>query len=253
MRRNPVKERLAAGGTVAGVLVFEFAGTTMARLTANAGADFVLFDQEHTGWSLDRIGPLLAAARAADVVPLVRVPGTQYHLLAPALDAGALGVMVPMVESAEQARLVVESTKYPPLGRRGVGLYHADDLEPGGLPETLQRANAETIVLAQIETVAGLEAADEIAAVEGVDVLWIGHFDLTASMGIPGEFEHERFTGAVAHLLEVCGRRGKALGMMVGSPEDGRRILDQGFRAVGFGDVFLYGSALSAGLAGLRG
>ena len=114
-------------------MVFEFDTPGIARIVAGAGAEFVVFDQEHTGWGIDTIRALMATARAADVVPLVRVPATEYHFIARPLDAGASGVMVPMVETEEQARLVVSSAKYPPQGDRGAafGIAH-DDYEASG-------------------------------------------------------------------------------------------------------------------------
>src|SRR4051812_44415648 len=113
MRPNKVKRALRAGGVALGTMVMEFATTGVARLAAEAGCDFVVFDMEHTGWSVETVRMLLAAARPADVVPVVRVPATQYHFVARALDVGAMGVMVPMVESEEQARQIVQFAKYP--------------------------------------------------------------------------------------------------------------------------------------------
>src|SRR5207249_1836402 len=113
--------------TALGTMVFEFATTGIARLAAEAGAEFVIFDMEHTGWTLDTMRLLIATAQSADTVPLVRVPVTEYHYLAHALDIGAMGVMVPMVESEEQARRIVRACKYPPQGRRGTAFGVAHD------------------------------------------------------------------------------------------------------------------------------
>src|SRR5689334_12895998 len=119
MRQNEVKRALKAGGVALGTMVMEFSSTGVARLAAEAGCDFVMFDMEHTGWGVETVRTLIATARGADVVPMVRVPATQYHFLARVLDVGAMGVMVPMVESLEQARQIVHYCKYPPEGRRG--------------------------------------------------------------------------------------------------------------------------------------
>src|SRR5690348_17458426 len=100
-------------------MVFEFRTPGIGRIAAAAGAEFAIFDLEHTGWSDETIGMLIATSRAADLVPMVRVPATQYHLLSRPLDLGAMGLMVPMVETAEQARSIVQFAKYPPMGRRG--------------------------------------------------------------------------------------------------------------------------------------
>lgn len=128
MRPNPVKQVLEEGGVALGTMVFEFATPGLARIAASAGADFVVFDQEHSGWGIDTIRMLMATARTAEIVPLVRVPATQYHFIARPLDVGASGVMVPVVETAQQARLVVDAAKYTPRGKRGAafGIAHDD-------------------------------------------------------------------------------------------------------------------------------
>jgi len=252
MRENPVKRKLADGGVALGTMVFEFATTGIARLAAGAGAEFVIFDQEHTGASLETVRMFCATARASDLVPLVRVPATEYHLLAGALDVGPMGVMVPMVQSGEQARLIVESAKYPPLGRRGVGLLYRDDWVEGSVAATMEQVNRELLLIAQVETAGGVERAEEIAAVEGIDVLWIGHYDLTASLGIPGQFDHADYLAAVDYLLDVSRRTGKALGVMAGTVEDGLWAIERGFRAVAYGgDLWLYQEALRGGLTQL--
>jgi 2-dehydro-3-deoxyglucarate aldolase/4-hydroxy-2-oxoheptanedioate aldolase len=255
MRTNPVKETLAAGGTCLGTMVFEFSTPGIGRIMANAGADFAVFDMEHTGWSIETIRMLMATTRGADLVPVVRVPATEYHLLTRPLDAGAMGLMVPMVESEDQARRIVQAGKYPPVGRRGAafGLAH-DDYAQADIVATMEHANAHTLLIAQIETSAGVEAAGEIAAVDGIDVLWIGQFDLTVSLGIPGEFDHPAYLEAVERILEAAREHGKAAGMMVSAPQEAAVLLDQGFRAIAWsGDLWIYGQALRTGLDTIRG
>jgi 2-dehydro-3-deoxyglucarate aldolase/4-hydroxy-2-oxoheptanedioate aldolase len=254
MREKKVKRALRAGNVALGTLVLEFATTGIGRLAAGAGADFVVFDLEHTGWSVETVRTVLAAARPADFVPIVRVPATQYHFVARVLDVGALGVMVPMVESAEQARSIVQFAKYPPVGRRGCcfGVAH-DDYTGGDVVAKMQSANAEGLLVAQIETAAGLESVEAIAAVPELDVLWIGQNDLTASLGIPGQCTHPRYLDAVRRVLEACARYGKAAGIMVGSVEEGRASLAQGFRCLAYwADLWIYEQALRQGLDALR-
>ena len=146
-----------------------------------------MYDMEHTGWGMETMRQLLAVTHGARVTPLVRVSGAQRHLVSPVLDLGALGVMVPQIESADEARRLVEFARFQPDGTRGVGVYYPDAL-PDGLAAGLALANREQLLIAQIETAAGVEAADEIAAVDGIDLIWIGHFDLTTSLGAPGDF-----------------------------------------------------------------
>ena len=230
-------------------MVAEFASPGIARLAARAGADFVLFDMEHTGYGFERMRWVLAAARATPTVPFLRVPDAAYDLVARGLDIGARGVMVPAVETPDEARLVVEAARYPPVGRRGVGLLFRDDWHADGVPETLVERNEETLVILQIETAAGVEAVEEIAALEGVDLLWIGHFDLSASLGNPGDFGAAAFEQAVDRILAA----GKPVGIVAASVADGVAAIERGFRCIGYGfDVWLYENALQAGIAELR-
>lgn len=254
MRANGVKRTLADGGAVTGTMVFEFGTTGIARIAAEAGADFVLFDMEHTGWTTETIRTLMATARAAEIVPLVRVPASQYHLLSGPLDVGAMGLMVPMVESEEQAQVIVDWTKYPPNGKRGAafGMAH-DDYAGGGVDAKMREANAETLLIAQIETAAGLENVERIAAVPGIDVVWVGQFDLTASLGIPGEFGHPDYLAALARVTAAARQAGKAAGFMATSVDEGRTRRADGFRALAYwGDLWIYGQALRDGIAGLN-
>src|SRR5262249_25894141 len=234
MRQNPVKRTLRDGGVALGTMVMEFSTTGVARLAAEAGCDFGMVDMEHTGWSGETIRTLLATAPQI-VVRMVRVPATQYHFLARVLDVGAMGVMVPMVESEEQARQIVHFSKYPPHGRRGAafGMAH-DDYRDGNGEQKMRSSDEEQLLIAQIETAAGLENLERIAAVPGLDVLWVGHFDLTISMGIPAQFDHPRYREAIARILDACQRHGKAAGIMTGGIEDGKAQLAQGFRCVAY-------------------
>jgi len=251
---NPVKRAIAGGGRSFGTMVFEFDTPGIGRLAAGAGAEFVIYDMEHTGWSIQTIRELIATTRSADIVPMVRVPATEYHLLSRPLDVGAMGLMVPMVESVEQARAIAAFAKYPPVGRRGAafGVAH-DDYAGGDIVEKMRSANEETLLIAQIETAAGVEACEAIAAVDGIDVLWIGHFDLSNSLGLPGQFDHPDYLGAVERVLAACRSHGKAAGIMAGDLVMGRAALAEGFRIVAYGgDLWIYQNALRQGLDALR-
>jgi 2-keto-3-deoxy-L-rhamnonate aldolase RhmA len=248
-----VRQRLADGGRVVGTMVTEFATSAVTRLAARAGAEFVLFDLEHSGYGIERLRETIAAARGVDTVPFLRVPDAEYDLIARGLDIGALGVMVPAVESAEEARLVADSARFPPVGRRGFGMLMRDTWRDDGVPATIEEVNREILTLVQIETAAGLEAVDEIAAVAGIDILWIGHFDLTASLGIPGEFTNETYFAALDRVLEAGERHGKPVGMVCGSVDEGRSLFERGFRLLAYSiDIWLYEDALQAGINSLR-
>ena len=146
MRDNPVKAALASGGSAVGALVFEFFSPGIPQLCRNAGAEFVLYDMEHTGLSFETLKMQFALCRGLDLVPMVRVPRGEYHFIARVLDMGALGVMCPMVESAEQAKSVVQACRYPPLGRRGAAFGFAQcDYQGGDVGEKIRVSDAPPV------------------------------------------------------------------------------------------------------------
>jgi 2-dehydro-3-deoxyglucarate aldolase/4-hydroxy-2-oxoheptanedioate aldolase len=162
--------------------------------------------------------------------------------------------MPPMLSSAEEARKIIRYMKYVPEGERGVALGIAhDDYRTGPVTEKLAEANERTCLVALIETAEGIENSDEIAAVEGVDCLWIGHFDLSCSLGIPGQFDHPDFESAVKRVVEAAARHNKALGRLVPNVAEGLTLLQQGFRMIVYStDVRLFQQALLEGVSGLR-
>jgi 2-keto-3-deoxy-L-rhamnonate aldolase RhmA len=252
MRENPVKQKLARGGIALGTFVTEFPVASITRVAHHAGAEFVVIDQEHTGISTERVRDVVEGSRSTGIVPLVRVPDARYHLLAQILDVGALGVVVPMVEDVAEARRIVDWVTYPPGGSRGFGLMHRDDHESDGVAATMRKANAEQLIVGQIETRSGLEDVEAIAAVDGLDVLWVGHFDLTASLGIPGEFDHPDYLAALDRILKACKKHKKAAGILVANTQDGELAIKRGFRAIAYSaDLWLYQDGLAAGIAAL--
>jgi 2-keto-3-deoxy-L-rhamnonate aldolase RhmA len=251
MRENTVKRTLRDGGVAVGVMLFELDTLGSPRLADSAGADFVIWDMEHTGWTTETVRRVMAVARRGRAWPMGRGPRAEYHLIATALDAGAMGVMVPMVETAEEAALVVRSVKYPPFGRRGYGAIYPD-MTPDGPAGWIEASNRETMVIVQLETVKGLENADAIIGTEGVDLAWLGHFDLTVSMGIPGQFEHPEYIDAVKTLLATATKNGKAFGIMAANAAAGQEALQRGFRCIALGDIWLYQQAVTDALGSLR-
>ena len=254
MRDNAVKKSLAAGGRALGSMVFEFFTPGMPRLLANAGAEFALYCMEHTGAGFEILKPQFALCRALGVVPLVRVPGTEYDFIARALDCGALGVMVPLVATAEQAQFIVSCTRYPPEGRRGAAFGFAhDDYQGGDVAEKMRMIHERTLVIAMIETARGLENVEAIAAVPGVDVLWLGHFDLTNFLGIPGDFSHPLYQNAVRKISDAARRHGKAAGYMAADEALGREYLGHGFRMIATGtDQGLLQAAIAGNIGAWR-
>ena len=254
MLANPVKQKVKAGGVSVGTMMFEFNTTGIGRIAANAGAEFAVYDMEHTGWDVETIRMLIATTPRPKLVPIVRIPTTQYHFVSRVLDMGAMGIMAPMVESAAEARLLVQSAKYPPVGRRGAAFSIAhDDYKNDSIAEVVRSSNAEVLIIAQIETAAGLNNLEEIAAVAEIDVLWIGLYDLANSLGLPGQMQHPQIQSAIDQVLAACNRHGKVPAVLVTSVEEGRAQIQRGFRLVAFGgDVWIYQTALTQGLAAVR-
>jgi 2-dehydro-3-deoxyglucarate aldolase/4-hydroxy-2-oxoheptanedioate aldolase len=235
-------------------MIWEFATRGIAKILESADLDFVLIDMEHSEFDTDRVADLVAWFKATPIAPFVRVPQCLYHFLARVMDAGALGVMVGNVETPEQARLIVQSVKYPPMGKRGVGLgaAHTDYLGPEPL-DYFRQSNESSVVICQIESPVGLEHLDAIAATPGVDVLWVGHFDLSTAMGIPGQFQHPAFLDALAAVVAAARRHGKLAGIQPGSLEQAEQWIGIGYNVISWkADTALYGAALRGEVARLR-
>ncbi len=254
MRENPLKTRLQRGETAFGTMVFEFASPGLARVCANSGADFILLDREHSGWSFETIKAQIGFALGAGIVPIVNTSGDAYNEITLSLDLGAMGVMIPVVETRAQAEAVVRATRYPPHGTRGsaFGVAHTD-YEIGDVPATIAAANARTMVVVKLETAKGCANADEIMSVPGVDVGFVGHTDLSVSLGRPQDFAHPDFLAARDNVVAACRRHGKAAGCLVGSPEWGRAWIAAGFTMVSYlGDIWLLGGALRSGIDAMK-
>jgi len=213
-----LKQRLRQDGSAFGCMVMEFLVPGMPAIVAAAGADFALFDMEHTGASLETMKAMVAGCRGIGLAPLVRVPRGEYHFIARALDVGAHGVMVPMVGSAAEAARIAACAHYPPAGRRGAafGVAH-DDYRTAEPAAAMARAAQRTLVIAQIETPEGLHEVEAIAAAPGIDVVWLGHFDLTNFMGIPGQFSHPDYLEAVRRVVAATRANSKVAGVMAGA------------------------------------
>jgi 2-dehydro-3-deoxyglucarate aldolase/4-hydroxy-2-oxoheptanedioate aldolase len=255
MKSNAIKNDVLAGKPVAGAMIFEFFSPGMSAILANAGCRFVLYDMEHTGLGFETLKWLFASCRGLHIEPMVRVPRGEYTWLARALDLGARGVMIPMVESEEHAQAIVQACRYPPLGRRGAAFGFAQcDYLGGDVGQKIRNYHERTLIIAQIETERGLERVEGIAAVDGIDVLWVGHFDLSNFMGIPGQFDDPRFDAAMRKVAQVARRHGKAAGFMATDAAWIARALDMGFTMIAGGtDTGLLELALKTMVSQIQG
>ena len=212
--RNVVKEKLARNEVVASMTIRLTRGVEIARLAKTAGFDMIYIDLEHSTMTLDMTGQICLAALSVGIAPMVRVPANTPEYIQRVLDGGALGIVAPGIGSAEEAREVVKAVKFPPLGERGAGgaLPH---LEYRSFPtaEANAAVNDATMVIVQFESAEAVEQADEIAAVEGVDMVLIGVNDMLASMGLAGQFEHPKVREAYARTIAACRKHGKHVGV----------------------------------------
>jgi 2-keto-3-deoxy-L-rhamnonate aldolase RhmA len=235
-------------------MIWEFATRGIAKIVEAADLDFVFLDMEHTALDPAGVADLTAWFKATSIAPIVRVPQSQYHFIARSLDAGALGVMCANVETAEQAREIVQAAKYAPLGNRGVGIGGAhNDYYSVDAVQYFHDANENTSVICQIESVRGLENCEEIAAVPGVDVLWVGHMDLSTSMGIVGQFDQPAFHAALDRVVAAAQKYGKFTGIQPSTPEQARDWIGHGFQAISWStDVGVYRAGLIRAIEDLR-
>ena len=249
-----LKEMAESRELKVGHFIVEFATPGIGQILKAAGCDFALFDCEHSGFGFETIKSVLRYMQAADLPTIVRVPSKDYHHIARAADMGAEGIMLPMVGSAEEARAILDCMKYHPAGRRGVALAVAHDrYMPGPTLDKLAAANRWTTLFAQIETRQGVENAEAIAAIDGVDCLWVGHFDLSASLGIPGQFEHKDFTDAVKTVIKACRKHGKSAGRLVPTVDEGVTFHQAGFDFICYsGDVWALHAAVQQAVNEIR-
>ena len=234
--RNPVREKLREGGTAFGVMAFDLFTPGLAPTLAAAGAEFVLLDMEHSGASIDTIKAQIAFAHGAGIVPMVRVPACLYHLIAPVLDAGALGIMAPMMETREQAETLVSTCRYRPEGRRGLAFNVAHDRYTGGAaPPKMRAANESILTIALIESERGVDNAQAILSTPGMDLGWVGHYDLSDSLGLVEQFDDRRYREAEARLQAAAVRANKPLGWLVPNGAMARIALERGYRCICIG------------------
>ena len=212
MSQATLRQRLAAGERAFGTMAFEFFTPGLAPVLHAAGCEWVVLDTEHSGAGIETIKQQIAYARGLDLAVWVRVPEKSYAAVATVLDAGARGIMVPMLETVEQAQDLVRWARYRPDGERGCAFGVAHDGYGAADAAATMRAVNEQIVL--IETVQGIERCEEIMAVPGLDVGWLGHYDLTNDMGITAQFDDPRFVASAERLAKACAAAGKAAGTL---------------------------------------
>lgn len=224
---NPVKKLIREGKPVIGATV-TVASADVAASLANMGFDFLWIEMEHSPITLETARNMVLATRGLKAVPFIRVPVNELWTAKRALDAGALGVVFPFTSTPELAKQAADSTKYPPLGRRGSGpgLPSLRWPAPEGYADFADR-NAVTIII--IEEVRALDRIDEITATKGVDVIFIGTNDLSYSMGLRGKTDNPAYQAALKKIVASAKKNGKPVGRPAGTPEQIKQYMDEGF------------------------
>ncbi len=215
-----LKDKLLAGQKIFGSMIRVSRNPALCYIAKNSGLDFVMYDCEHSNYTMETLHDLFLMGNALGLGGFLRVPNTEKQYISRALDQGATGVMAPMTSTPEQARALVEHSKFQPVGNRGFssGIAYVGYGAPGTHVEIMAASNARVISIAQIETKAAVDNAGAIAAVEGIDVLLIGPNDLSLALGIPGDLMNPIELEAIAHVAAACKQHGKAFGIHAGAP-----------------------------------
>jgi 2-keto-3-deoxy-L-rhamnonate aldolase RhmA len=249
-----LKQQAASRRPKFGNFVVEFATPGIGHILKSAGCDFVLFDLEHSGFGFETLKSAIRYFEAAQLPAIARTPSKEYHHVARALDMGAEGIMLPMVGNAIEVKQILDAVKYAPDGRRGVAVQVAHDrYRPGNVAEKLETSNKRSTVFCQIETGEGVKNAEAIAKVPGIDCLWVGQFDLSASLGVPGGFDSKLYKGALDRVVAAAKKHKKSLGTLVTSVEQGIAANKLGFDFICYsGDAWILRNALAEAIERLQ-
>lgn len=234
MPKNRVLERLRADELALGVLLRQARTIDIVKAMRSCDFDWLFIDMEHGSLSTDSAAQLCVAALECGIAPIVRAPIMDTRTASKMLDNGALGIIMPRVETAEQARTITSHLRFAPAGHRSViGTLPHFDFQPPPLAEATRQMDAEILLIAIIETPDAVKNVDEIAAVSGIDILLIGSNDLTLEMGIHGEFLHPEFDSSVQRVLAAARRHGRYVGLGgIGDESIMARYIQQGVRFI---------------------
>ena len=240
MRNNQLKERLQKGEKMLGTFITS-TDPSYTEAAAVAGFDFVVIDTEHGPLSPVDVTGHVRAAEAMGIHPVSRSTNAETTTILRLMDVGVHGIQVPQVNDLETARQVVTAAKYYPEGNRGMALPRALQFGMGDLMASFQRANDETVVIVHCETKESLEVIDQIAALKGIDVIFLGPFDLSQSLGIPGQTGHSLIQAAKERVLEVCSKHNKTAGIFAADGQQAKDRMEEGFHFIAMNmDLTLY-------------
>jgi len=228
--------------------------TSIAEIMAKAGFEWLTIDMEHSVITLDITQQLIQVIEGCGVIPLVRVGENDPTIIKRVMDAGAYGVIIPMVNSKQQAEAAVKAVKYPPIGTRGVGLARAQGYG-ARFDEYAASVNQESVVIAQIEHIEAVNNLDSILSVDGIDGCIIGPYDLSASLGMPGNFAHPEVLAALKKVEQTCQEKKVALGVHV-IQSDYKLVMEKiakGYSFIAFSlDILFLGNSCREQMAKLK-
>ena len=231
MKQNDLKERMARGESIYGMFL-NSGNSVLTEVIGLAGFDFVLIDSEHGPTDVLKNRELVQAAEYRDVVPIIRVPNSNSDTILKALDIGAHGILVPRVNTAEDAQHIARAARYYPMGMRGVASTRASDYGFTPLVQYFGLANQRNLVAVQCQDVACLPNLDKIAAVDGIDLLFIGPYDLSSSMGTPGKVAYPYIEEMVEAVLAVSKQYKKLTGIFTKDPSEAKFYAEKGFNLI---------------------
>jgi 2-dehydro-3-deoxyglucarate aldolase/4-hydroxy-2-oxoheptanedioate aldolase len=236
MRTNQLKKTLKSGGVALGTLLWETKERGVIHTLARAGMDFIMICTEHSAYNLETVVEMVAHAHAAGITPIVRIPDLHYQYVTRLLDTGCQSLIVPHVKTGAEVRRFIELAKYHPGGKRGMAILMGantdyEDVEP---LTAMAHANDNTLLSVIIETKEAVENVEDIV-IPGIDLVLVGHQDLTQSLGVPGQYTHPRLREADARVRALCKERGIAVAGAVNRPESMQAVVDSGAQFLLYG------------------
>ncbi|MBV8190483.1 MAG: 2,4-dihydroxyhept-2-ene-1,7-dioic acid aldolase [Alphaproteobacteria bacterium] len=251
---NPLKQRLAENRPILGYLV-SMPSVQLVQVLARSGVDWLMIDMEHAPIGIESVAAMIAATAGTPATPIVRVPGPYSDSVKPVLDCGTFGVAFPQIATREEAETTVSVTRYQPVGRRGYGPTYA--ALRWGMPslDYLKAANTQVLNIVLIESTAGVDALDDILAVDGLDIVAVARGDLSENLGVAGQFNHSRLQEVVARAeTKILQRNAVALGGIAFNADEAKAMIARGYRFVVLGsDAGLIGNAAAGMVRAIRG
>lgn len=234
--KNNIKYKIKNNEKVIGTF-FTMGNMSAMECLGYTGLDYVIIDTEHGPFDTETAMNLVRAAENVNLTPFMRIADVTHKEIQRALDIGAKGLIVPCLRTVDEMKKLVDLSKFAPIGNRGFIKgrscgFGYQDWARNSLESFMATSNEEVLVLPQCETVECLESIEEIVNIEGIDGIFIGPFDLSITMGIPGQFKDEKFKSAIDRILNACKNAGKPVLIFTANVDDARRYLDNGFDGI---------------------